>query len=301
MTFGEKLKELRQRKKISQGQLAEKLYVSRQAVTKWENGTGMPDVENLIAIAALFNESLDNLLSNEKTILTKHEFLYESKTEYDLDEEKRIDIKIGCAHEVVVQKTEKEKIQIMLASNKLAQIMQDVKVKIREGSRRMDVFVNRNKDFSDMQARDFLVVLIKIPERFVAHLEISAVTENLVVRDIQLDTLEFCGKLKNGFFTNASGHIELDVFCDINVEVDRFKGKIDFNQLYSASVLKIKSGSCYLRRIGTKNRFVDSNGTLIELRKSRKNDSEYLQKSKEFDFIAEIAGLASELKVINAE
>ena len=98
MTFGEKLKELRQRKKISQEQLAEKLYVSRQAVTKWENGTGMPDVENLIAIAALFNESLDNLLSNEKTILTKHEFLYESKTEYDLDEEKRIDIKIGCAH-----------------------------------------------------------------------------------------------------------------------------------------------------------------------------------------------------------
>lgn len=301
MSFGEKLKELRQRKKISQEQLAEKLYVSRQAVTKWENGTGMPDVENLIAIAALFNESLDNLLSNEKSILTKHEFLYESKTEYDLDEEKRIDIKIGCAHEVVVQKTEKEKIQIMLASNKLSQIMQDVKVKIREGSRRMDVFVNRNKDFSDMQARDFLVVLIKIPERFVAHLEISAVTENLVVRDIQLDNLEFCGKLKNGFFTNASGHIELDVFCDINVEVDRFKGKIDFNQLYSASVLKIKSGSCYLRRIGTKNRFVDSNGTLIELRKSRKNDSEYLQKSKEFDFIAEIAGLASELKVINAE
>lgn len=50
MTFAEKLKELRKQKGISQEQLAEKIYVSRQAITKWESGNGIPDIENLISI-----------------------------------------------------------------------------------------------------------------------------------------------------------------------------------------------------------------------------------------------------------
>ena len=66
MLFAEKLKALRKQKGISQEGLAEKLYVSRQAITKWESGNGIPDIENLIAISALFNESLDSLLSEEK-------------------------------------------------------------------------------------------------------------------------------------------------------------------------------------------------------------------------------------------
>ena len=56
MNFAEKLKELRKQKGISQEQLSEKIYVSRQAITKWENGNGIPDITNLIAISNLFNE-----------------------------------------------------------------------------------------------------------------------------------------------------------------------------------------------------------------------------------------------------
>lgn len=89
MKFSEKLKDLRKQKGISQEQLAEKIYVSRQAITKWESGNGLPDIENLIAISSLFNESLDSLLSEEKSLVSKHEFLYESRTEYDLDSPKK--------------------------------------------------------------------------------------------------------------------------------------------------------------------------------------------------------------------
>ena len=101
MTFAEKLKELRKQKGISQEQLAEKIYVSRQAITKWESGNGIPDIENLISISNLFNESLDSLLSEEKSLISKHEFLYESRTEYDLDSPKKIDLKLGTAHEQI--------------------------------------------------------------------------------------------------------------------------------------------------------------------------------------------------------
>ena len=70
MIFAEKLKTLRKEKNISQEQLAEKIHVSRQAITKWESGNGIPDIENLIAISALFNESLDSLLSEEKSLIS---------------------------------------------------------------------------------------------------------------------------------------------------------------------------------------------------------------------------------------
>ena len=66
MTFSEKLKEARKNSGLSQEQLAEKLCVSRQAVTKWETGRGLPDVENIKAISLLLNVSIDYLLSDEE-------------------------------------------------------------------------------------------------------------------------------------------------------------------------------------------------------------------------------------------
>lgn len=62
MTFGEKLKAFRKNVGISQEQLAEKLCVSRQAITKWETDGGMPDINNLKNIADLFGVSVDHLL-----------------------------------------------------------------------------------------------------------------------------------------------------------------------------------------------------------------------------------------------
>lgn len=52
---------------MSQEKLAEKIGVSRQAITKWETDSGIPDIDNMMALSALFNISLDELLSNEKT------------------------------------------------------------------------------------------------------------------------------------------------------------------------------------------------------------------------------------------
>ncbi len=69
MTLGEKIKDLRKKTNISQEQLAEKLGVSRQAVTKWERDLGLPDIENLKAIATLFNISIDELLDYKKQTL----------------------------------------------------------------------------------------------------------------------------------------------------------------------------------------------------------------------------------------
>lgn len=62
MTFGEKLQSLRRRSGMSQDTLAEKLEVSRQAVSKWERDEAMPETEKVVRIAKLFDVSLDELL-----------------------------------------------------------------------------------------------------------------------------------------------------------------------------------------------------------------------------------------------
>ena len=62
MSFGEKLQDLRRRAGMSQDTLAERLDVSRQAVSKWERDETMPETEKLVRIAQLFGASLDELL-----------------------------------------------------------------------------------------------------------------------------------------------------------------------------------------------------------------------------------------------
>ncbi len=61
-SLGEAIKENRQRCNLTQEQVAEKLSVSRQAVSKWENGTAEPSTANLRALAELFGVSVDTLL-----------------------------------------------------------------------------------------------------------------------------------------------------------------------------------------------------------------------------------------------
>ncbi|MBQ8175037.1 MAG: helix-turn-helix transcriptional regulator [Clostridia bacterium] len=64
MAFSEELYALRKQKGLSQEQLAEELGVSRQAISKWENGTAMPETETLIALSRCFAVSLDVLVGN---------------------------------------------------------------------------------------------------------------------------------------------------------------------------------------------------------------------------------------------
>ena len=62
MTFGEKIQALRKDAGLSQEELAEKLDVSRQAISKWERGAGYPETEKLVRMSRLFGVSLDYLL-----------------------------------------------------------------------------------------------------------------------------------------------------------------------------------------------------------------------------------------------
>ena len=68
MEFCEKLQELRKSKALTQEELAEVLYVSRTAISKWESGRGYPSIDSLKEISGYFSVSIDDLLSAEKIV-----------------------------------------------------------------------------------------------------------------------------------------------------------------------------------------------------------------------------------------
>lgn len=68
MTLSEKIVVLRNKHNMSQGDLAEKLNVSRQSVSKWETGASIPDLDKLIAMSNLFQITLDELVKDDVVI-----------------------------------------------------------------------------------------------------------------------------------------------------------------------------------------------------------------------------------------
>ena len=68
MEFNEKLQELRKSKGLTQEELAEKLFVSRTAISKWESGRGYPSIDSLKEIARFFSVTIDDLICSDEMI-----------------------------------------------------------------------------------------------------------------------------------------------------------------------------------------------------------------------------------------
>ena len=68
MEFNEKLQELRKKRGMTQEELAQQIYVSRAAISKWESGRGYPNIDSLKELAKFFSVSIDELLSGDEVL-----------------------------------------------------------------------------------------------------------------------------------------------------------------------------------------------------------------------------------------
>ena len=82
MTLGEKLKKFRADKGLTQEELAEKLYVTRTAISKWESNRGYPNIDALKAISKFFSVSIDELLSSDELLTIAEEDSREKETRF---------------------------------------------------------------------------------------------------------------------------------------------------------------------------------------------------------------------------
>ena len=239
MTLAEKLKFLRKQAGMSQEQLAEKLGVSRQAVTKWETDAGIPDIENVIAISALFDISIDELLSNENGAKKPTDYLFESITEYDIDEPKRFDMKFGGAKQFVLTGCGSEKIRVRLASNTLSTLQSDFKVKIDDIRKRIDVDVNRRNGVSEATAKEDVSIFVQIPTPYIGKIECAVNAETVEIRSLECESVELDIKTPHIVLEDVSGTVEINCNLDMEVVCHSLNGEVDINQVSATSKIYI--------------------------------------------------------------
>lgn len=239
MNFSEKLKVIRKNEGLSQEQLADKIGVSRQAITKWETGKGLPDVENMVMIAEIFKITLDELLRDAAARQEPEEPIFISETIYDIDCEKHFDINIGNASAIILSSGTDEKLHIKLSSETLTNLDTMFKIKLDEKKNKLDVnCLNRNK-LSRYEAEDSLKIEIILPDKYSDHCEIEASVKLLEVRDLHLRRLEYDGNAEQVLILNCSGSLEFTAKTDYDITVDKITGRLDINQWKAKAIVHI--------------------------------------------------------------
>ena len=243
MTFAEKLKTIRKQAGMSQEKLAEKLGVSRQAVTKWETDAGIPDIENIMAISSLFDISIDELLSNERGAKEQTDYLFESVTEYDLDEPKRFDMKLGGARQLVISGYDGEKIRVRLASNTFSSLQSDFKVKIDDIRKRIDVDISRKNGVTEAAAKEAVVIFVQMPNRYIGKIEAAVNAEAVTVNSLECDSIELDAKTRNVVLDGVVGNVELNCNLDLDIHCRTLNGAVEINQISATSRICVPEGA----------------------------------------------------------
>lgn len=239
MTLEEQIRNYRKQAGLSQEKMADKIGVSRQAITKWENGTGIPDISNLMVIAQLFQISVDELLSNEKSEKKQSEYLYESRTEYDIDNKKNYDINLGGANTVILKAYDGEKISVSLFSNIIKDIQSDYKVKIDDMKNGIDVDVHRLNNASEANAKEGLIIQISLPCKYLGKIEVAVNAKKIEVYGIDNEIIELNGKISEVLLDGNRGEIEIDSNLDMQIRLASHEGAVEINQVSATSKITV--------------------------------------------------------------
>lgn len=288
MTFAEKLKSIRKQVGMSQELLAEKIGVSRQAVTKWETGAGIPDIDNMVSISNLFNISIDELICNKGTTLKTSEYLFESITEYDIDKIKSYDMKFGGAEKFVLSGYNGEKIRVRLVSNLLSTLQNDFKVKIDDSRKRIDVDVKRYNSVTEATAKETVSIFVEIPTFYISHIECEVNAKSVEIRSLECDNIELDIKTSRITLEDISGKVKINCNLDMEVLCNSLNGDLSINQISATSRICIPENSIFTA-------VSKGIGTHIYFEKDGQNTERF--DSSDSDNLIELNGINSELVV----
>lgn len=255
MLFSEKLKLLRKENNLTQEELSSKLNVSRQAITKWESGEGIPDIENLKQISILFNVSIDELVKEDLSmnIEIKKQFVY--LQEIEIDHTKHFDINICKLNEINIKSNKEEKVKVEISSNELQNINEFYKIKFDDLYNKLDIDIKGKSEYKD------ITINLYLPEKYIDEIELKSKIKSLNIFNLDLNKLEYDGELKYLNVNNSKGKIVLNASkCDVEVSYDKLDGTLEINSINSVSRIKIPKDTKYKTVLkGIKNEFVGSN------------------------------------------
>ena len=288
MDFGDKLKQYRLKEGLSQEQLAEKIGVSRQAITKWETKRGLPDVENMIILAEIFKLTLDELVLEEVKKQEEKPTVFESETIYDIDTQKHFDINLGGARTVTLKTGSDEKIHIVLSSDTLAEIGSIFKIKLDEKKNKLDVELVNQKGVSRFEAQESVDITLLLPEKFTEHTEVSASVKELFLEDLRLSRLEYDGDAEKIYIRDTETSIELTSKTDYDIFISGNCKNLDVNQFKAKAVVHLENSENYK---------LLNNGRRCKLIIRKNGETVELSQNENAENTISISGLFSELIV----
>jgi len=255
MLFSEKLKLFRTTSNLTQEELAEKLNVSRQAITKWETGEGLPDIENLKQLSILFNITIDDLIKEDKIIEISGKYFY--KEEIEIDHTKHFDIKINNNYKMNIKPNSEEIVKVELFSDEEEKLSELYKIHFDNLYNRLDIDIKGKSKSQD------IVVNIYIPEKYIDEIELKSKMKILNISDLKINKLEYDGELKYLNINNFKGKIVLNTTkCDVEVNYDKLDGRLEVNTINSTARVQLPKDTKYKTILkGIKNKFIDSNST----------------------------------------
>ncbi|MBP3458693.1 MAG: helix-turn-helix transcriptional regulator [Lachnospiraceae bacterium] len=245
MEFGDRLKQFRMSRGLSQEQLAEKISVSRQAITKWETNRGLPDVENMVSLAEIFGITLDELVLAENENTGKKTARFGSETVYDIDCSKHFDIHMGSAKKIMIFSGDDEKIHIRLESDSLEDLGSIFKIKLDEKKNRLDIDCVKKKGISRYEAEESVDVVISLPKNYTEHCEIGALAKELFIEGLKLERLEYDGAADRIFIKDTEGSLELTGKTDYDITIEGRCTQLDVNQWSAKTMIHVADPDVY--------------------------------------------------------
>lgn len=294
MNFADKLKQIRLRNNWSQEELAEKVGVSRQAITKWETGKGLPDMENIIIISKIFDITIDELLIDEVIESDSKSVNYESETVYDIDCGKHFDIHMGNARKIIVRSGEDKKIHIKLQSENLENLGTIYKIKLDENKNKLDIDCIKQKEISNYDAEESVDILIILPKEYTVHCELAASVKELYIENLDLERFEYDGSADKIFIKDVTGSFEFTGKTDYDITVNGKCTNIDVNQWQAKAIVHLQDINKY--KVVNKGRKCN-----VYLQKEGIMFSKCLNKCNDEENVLSISGMFSELLIDSDE
>ena len=233
MSIGSKIKSLRNSKGMSQNDLAEAIGVSRQAITKWETDSGVPEIDNLIAISDTLEIDVDSLVRDNMS-------QYSSLIQYDIDSGKDFEIELVPSNRLIIEGTDSEKIRIEMLSERIPSLDSDLKVAIEDRKRRMEIRMYRRNDLTETLCRKELTVRIRLPRKFIEEIELRADVNKMCLSGFDTKDFEFDGEADFVMIDDVHGRAEMDVRTDCIFRIASLDGSVEINQNGRNSRVEIK-------------------------------------------------------------
>lgn len=178
-------------------------------------------------------------------VIKEPDYLFESVTEYDIDEPKRYDMKFGGAKLFVLSGYEGEKIRVRLASNTLSTLQNDFKVKIDDIRKRIDMEVNRRNGVSEATAKETVSIFVQIPSPYIGKIECAVNAETVEIHSLECDSIELDVKVPSVVLEDVSGTVEINCSLDMEVVCHSLNGEVAINQVSATSKIHIPEDTVF--------------------------------------------------------